>query len=127
MALATVVPKLLENFALSNISLFIGTTDNQFGFRAGHGTDQCTFLLKQTASYFVTYGSSVHAVFLAASKAFDRVLHMNLLEKLIRRKVPMCFECLLKHWYKEQAMQIKWVKHFSEPFNVSNGIRQGEY
>jgi len=33
-------------------------------------------LLKQTASYFVTHGSSVHAVFLDASKAFDRVLHM---------------------------------------------------
>ena len=59
-----------EHFILSNISLFLGTTDNQFGFKAGHSTDQCTFLLKQTASYFVTHGSSVHAVFLDASKAF---------------------------------------------------------
>jgi len=65
----------------------------------GHSTDQCTFLLKQTASYFVTHGSSVHAVFLEASKAFDQVLHMKLLEKLIQRKVPMCFVRLLKHWY----------------------------
>jgi len=32
---------------------------------------------------------------------------------------------LLKHWYKEQTMQIKWGKHFSEPFHVPNGIRQG--
>ena len=32
---------------------------------------------------------------------------------------------LLKHWYKEQKMQIKWGKHFSEPFHVSNGVRQG--
>jgi len=50
-----------------------------------------TFLLKQTASYFVTHGSSVHAVFLDASKAFDQALHMKLFEKLIQRKVPMCF------------------------------------
>ena len=69
---------------------------------------------KQTASYFVTHGSSVHVVFLDASKAFDRVLHMKLFEKLIQRKVPMCFVRLLKHWYKEQKMQIKWGKHFSE-------------
>ena len=34
-------------------------------FKAGHNTDQSTFLLKQTASYFVTHGSSVHVVFLA--------------------------------------------------------------
>jgi len=64
-AVATVVSKLLEHFILSSISLFLGTTDNQFGFKAGHSTDQCrpTFLLKQTASYFVTHGSSVHVVF----------------------------------------------------------------
>jgi len=126
-AVATVVSKLLEHFILSNISSFLGTTDNQFGFKAGHSTDQCTFLLKQTASYFVTHGSSVHAVFLDASKAFDRVLHMKLFEKLIQRKAPMCFVRLLKHWYKEQTMQIKWGKHFSELFHVSNGVRQGEY
>ena len=37
----------------------------------------------------------------------------------------MCFVRLLKHWYKEQTMQIKWGKHFSEPFHASNGVRQG--
>jgi len=66
----------------------------------------------------------VHAVLLDASKSFDRVLHMKLFEKLIQRKVPMCFVRLLKHRYKEQTMQIKWGKHFSEPFHVSNGVRQ---
>jgi len=45
-AVATVVSKLLEHFILSNISPFHGTTDNQFGFKAGHGTDQSIFLLK---------------------------------------------------------------------------------
>jgi len=62
-ALVTAVSKLLEHFILSCISPFLGTTDNQFGFEAGHSTDQCTFLLKQTASYFVSHSSSVHAVF----------------------------------------------------------------
>jgi len=119
------VSKLLEQFILSNIFPLLGTTDNQFGFKAGHSTDQCTFLLKQTASYFITHGSSVHAVFLDASKAFYQVLHMKLFEKLIPIKVPMCFVRLLKHRYKEQTMQIKWGKHLSEPFHVSNGVRQG--
>jgi len=31
-AVATVVSKLLEHFILSNISSFLGTADNQFGF-----------------------------------------------------------------------------------------------
>ena len=95
------VSKLIEHFISSNISPFLGTTDNQFGFKAGHSTDRCTFLLKQSTSYFVTHGSSVRAVFFDASKALDRVLHMNLFEKLIQRKVPICFVRLLKHWYKK--------------------------
>jgi len=37
----------------------------------------------------------------------------------------MCFVRILKHWYKEQTMQIKLGKHFSEPFHVFNGVRQG--
>ena len=124
-AVATVVSKLLEHFILSSITPFLGTTDNEFGFKAGHSTAQCTFWLKQTASNFLTHGSSVHAVFLYASKAFNGVLHMKLFEKLIQRKVPVCFVCLLKHWYKDQTMQIKWGKHFSKPFHVSDGARQG--
>jgi len=49
----------------------------------------------------------------------------KIFEKLIQRKVPMCFVRLLKHRYKEQTVQIKWGKYFSGPFHVSNGVRQG--
>ena len=66
----------------------------------------------------------MHAVFLDASKAFNKVLHMKLFEELIQRKVPMCFVRLLKHWYKEQTLHIKWVKHLSELFHVTDGVRQ---
>jgi len=36
----------------------------------------------------------------------------------------MCVVQLLKHWYKEQMMQIKCGEHLSEPFHVTNGVRQ---
>jgi len=55
---------LLGHFILYIIPPFLRTTDNRLGFSAGHAADQCTFLLKQTASYFVTHGSSGHAVFI---------------------------------------------------------------
>jgi len=48
-AVATAVSKRHEHFILSSISTFLGTTDNHFGFKAGRGADQCTFLLKQTS------------------------------------------------------------------------------
>jgi len=69
-AVATLVSKLLEHFILSFISTFLGTTDNQFGFKAGHGTVLINVhFLKQTVSYLVTNGLSMHVVFLEASKA----------------------------------------------------------
>jgi len=55
---------------------------------------------------------------LDASKAFDRVLHMKVFEKLIQRNMPMCFVRLLKHWYKEQTMQIKWDLRYGLHQNV---------
>jgi len=51
---------------------------------------------------------------------------MKLFEKLIQRKVAMCIAHFLKYWNKEQTMQIKWDKHLSEPFHVTNGVWQGE-
>jgi len=62
--------------------------------------------------------------FFSCLESIQLSIHIKLFDKLIQRKVPMCFVRLLKHWYKEQTMQIKWVKHFSEPFNVSYGVRQ---
>jgi len=61
-AVATALSRQLEHFIVSSISPLFGTTDNEFGFKDRHVPDQLTFLLKQTASYFVTHGSSVHAV-----------------------------------------------------------------
>jgi len=52
---------------------------------------------------------------------------MKLFEKLMQRKVPMCFVRLLKQWYKEQTVHMKWGKHFSEPFMCLMGLDKGEY
>ena len=116
---------MFELFILSHIKNYLTTNDNQFGFKEKHGTDMCVFLLKQTISYYVQNGSPVFSVFLDASKAFDRVNHNILYKKLILRNVPMCFVRLLHYWYSSQCMYIKWKDNLSNPFKVSNGVRQG--
>jgi len=42
-----VVSKLLEHLILCSIFPLLGTIDNQYAFKAEHGTDNCKFLLKQ--------------------------------------------------------------------------------
>ena len=73
----------------------------------------------------MNHNTPVYSVFLDASKAFDKVNHHLLFKKLISRKVPMCFIRLLQFWYSKQTMFVKWGGLFSEPFNVSTGVRQG--
>jgi len=37
----------------------------------------------------------------------------------------MCFVQLLKHWCNAQSMQIKWGKHLSELFHITDGVYFG--
>ena len=63
--------------------------------------------------------------FLDASKAFDRVDHHALFQKLLRRNLPPVVVRLLLFWYQQQSVQVGWQCSLSEPFCVSNGVRQG--
>ena len=56
-ALASTFSKLFELILLKYLESFLHTCDNQFGFKSGHGTDSCVFLLKQAEVESRTQGS----------------------------------------------------------------------
>ena len=122
----SIISKLFEHFILYKIKSFLTTADNQFGFKERHSTDMCVFLLKQIVSHYNQHGSPVFAIFLDASKAFDKVNHSLLFEKLVNRNVPMIFVRLLQHWYSNQRLCVKWGSQLSSSFSVTNGFRQGD-
>ena len=82
------------------------------------------FLLKQAISYYITRGGPIFCVFLNALKAFDRVNHYLLFQKLIVRNVPMWFVRLFVYWYTQQNMQIRWGRCYSSLFSITYGVRQ---
>lgn len=124
-ALASIISKVLEGIILNRISDMLETHHNQFGFKKKHGTDQCLYVLKETIDAYRLLGSSVFICFLDASKAFDRVHHGVLFEKLVKRKVPIYIVRLLVRWYNDQRVCVKWGNVYSDFFQVSNGVRQG--
>ena len=63
--------------------------------------------------------------FLDASKAFDLVNHGVLFCKLFDRGLPLSVLRFLSSWYETQKMSVRWSHSFSDPFSVSNGVRQG--
>ena len=124
-ALVTSCSKLFELILLEMIDANLETRDNQFGFKTHHSTDLCIFTLKSIVQYYRDYNSPVYACFLDASKAFDRVNHWFLFDKLIARGVKLIIVRILKFWYQNQLVCVKWGNSTSQCFTVSNGVRQG--
>ena len=70
-ALATIMFKLFESAILLKSEVFLDTCPNQFGFKKGHSTDMCIYVLKEMIKYFKSHNTSVFVTFLDASKAYD--------------------------------------------------------
>ena len=124
-ALASILSKVLEIILLSRLEVYLTTNDNQFGFKKEHGTDMCIFALKEVIDKYQSLNSSMMLCFLDASKAFDRINHEKLFRKMVDRGVPMYLVRILVFWYANQTMKVRWGSAVSNPFNVSNGVRQG--
>ena len=124
-ALASVLSKIIELIILDRIETCLLTSPNQFGFKRSHGTDQCIYAFKELIDYYTSRNSRVSVCFLDASKAFDRVNHSLLFNKLIKRGICGYLLRIIIYWYETQTMCVKWGNVTSGSFGVSNGVRQG--
>ena len=61
--------------------------------------------LSKTVCSYVSKNTLVIAVFLHASKDFDRVNHNVLPDKLSNWSVPLYFICFLKYWFANQTVK----------------------
>ncbi len=69
--------------------------------------------------------TNVYALFLDASKAFDRVHYGKLFKELCKRNLSPIVTRLLLYMYTHQKLQIRWGSKMSNQFNVMNGVKQG--
>ena len=51
-ALSSTISKVFENVILYRLEEYLRTTDNQFGYKAGHSTDLCVYALTEFIEYF---------------------------------------------------------------------------
>ena len=63
---------------MRNVSKYI-TCPNQLGFKKGHSTDMCIYVLKEMIEYFKSRSTSVFVTFLDTSKAYEKTDHWQLL------------------------------------------------
>ena len=73
----------------------------------------------------ITGRDQVYVCFLDASKAFDRVNHSVLFNKIRMRGLPDIVIRVLSVWYKCQQFYVKCGHVTSDHFNVTSGVQQG--
>lgn len=117
--------RIFDMIVLSRYSDCLSTCDLQFGFKRKSSTNMCTWLLKETASYYVNNNSSVYCTMLDASKAFDKIEYCSLFKELIKRNLPAIVVRALINVYCNQKVRVVWNNNFSEWFSIVNGVKQG--
>ena len=124
-ALSSSIGKLLEIVILMKYINELSSSELQFGFKPNHSTVMCTAVLKEIVQYFNNRGSNVYAVFLDASKAFDRVHYGKLFELLIKRELNPSVIRMLLYTYVNQNACVNWNGIRSSTFRLHNGVKQG--
>ena len=61
------------------------SSDSQFGSKAQHSTNLCTFVSNEIVQYSRNKNTYVHGIFLDASKAFDKVHYTRLFKLLLQK------------------------------------------
>ena len=59
------------------------------------------------------------------SKAFDRINHYRLYNKLIERSLPLNIVMILFNLYKSSSSVVSWNGFLSKPYKIYAGVRQG--
>ena len=84
----------------------------------------CSSLVIETIHYFESKSSPTCVLFIDASKAFDRVRHIDLFNVLSKRNMCALVRRLLMTMYSDQRIQVRWSKVLSEMFHMKNGVKQ---
>ena len=101
-ALATIMSKLFESVILLKCKMFLNTCSYQFGFTNGHSTEMCIYVLKEMFEYFKNRNTLVFDTFLYASKAYDKIDHWKLFNKILDIHVTVFIVNISVYWYFHQ-------------------------
>ena len=88
--ISCVISEVFELCICDKFGEFLYSHPLQFGFKKGIGCQNAISAMQQTVKYFTERGSTVFISTVDASKAFDRICHVKLIDKLSDRNFPCC-------------------------------------
>lgn len=117
--------KIFETHVLNILSEKIFFNNRQFGFCCGLSTSDACFLLKEVTHEYIKGKDSCYVTFIDFSKAFDKVDHFILGQKLLDRDIPVDIIYIVMCYLRNQYAKVVWKDASSDYCLIQDGVRQG--
>ena len=119
-----VLARVLLNRLVPNIAEEI-LPESRCGSRANRGTMDMVFVLRQLQEKCREQNMGLYATFIDLTKAFDTVSRTGLWLILERLGCPSKLLQMVIQLHENQRGQVRLNGDLSEPFPISNGLKQG--
>ena len=96
----------------------------QFGFKKNSSCNHAIFVFKETANYYNSKNKPIFACAIDASKAFDKVNRIFMMQKLIGKINPLIWRALYEYYLTSLAYVYN-DNEYSIIFKTTVGVKQG--
>ncbi|KAA3674301.1 uncharacterized protein DEA37_0002849 [Paragonimus westermani] len=125
----SVISKVLERLVANKLTKHLEGNNilsiAQHGFRKSHSCLSNLLLTLDDWTLAIDNGNPIHACYLDMSKAFDRVNHSILLQKLKQHGVTGKLLAWLENYLMDRVIQVRVDGALSKPVAVTSGVPQG--
>ena len=118
----TVLNSRINTFCEQNSSI----SDNQFGFKKGQSTTDAMFVLNSIVQHYLNKNKRLYVAYIDLKKCFDGIYRNGLWLKLYSAGIKGKMLRVVKSMYDKVKSCIRHCSSFSDFFECSVGLRQGE-
>jgi hypothetical protein len=128
-AIESIIPKLFENIVTDKITPILddSLSQAQHGFRKGRSTTTNLMVFTSDILPLMEKGLQVDAIYTDFSKAFDRIDHDILIDKLFKFGIRGPLLNWIKSYISERKQFVKFQGTLSSPISVHSGVPQGSH
>ena len=126
--LLSIAGKILARILLNRLVPTIAednTPESQCGFRRNRSTTDMVFVLRQLQEKCREQNKGLYVSFVDLTKAFDTVSRKGMWQIMERLGCPPRFLNMVILLHDDQRGQVRLNGDLSEPFAISNGVKQG--